>query len=118
MVGNLVENNFRIWDFVLSSEQMDFLVESDSKKESFSNLLENLRKEGYLAKMGESNGELTLSVQKAPESEESNIWINILLFIATIGTTFGVAGYWYLYDGNVLKRSFVLLCTSNYPGCA
>lgn len=104
-VVNSVNEHFYIWDFVVSPEEMEFLVESEKRKNNFSKLLEDLKKQGYLARMEKDNGELSISVSKYPEIEESNIMINIGLFLATIATTFGVAGYWYLYGGNVLKAA-------------
>lgn len=104
-VGNLVDKHFYIWDFVISPEQMKFLVESDEQKKSFSKLLKNLKKKGYLARMQESDEELSLIIQEAPKVEKSNVLINVGLFLATIVSTFLVAGYWFLYDGNVLSAA-------------
>lgn len=104
-VVNLIDKHFFISDFFISSEQKEFLVESETRKKSFSKLLSDLKKEGYIAKMNEANGETKLTVREGPKIEKSNITINILLFLATIVTTFGVAGYWFLYDGNVLKAA-------------
>lgn len=104
-VGNLVDEYFQIWDFRFTSEQMKFIVNGENRKESFSNLLDKLKEIGFIARIEEEAEELKILVQESPEIEESNVLINILLFLATIGTTFGVAGYWYLYDGNVLKAA-------------
>lgn len=104
-VVNSVNERFYIWDFVISPEEMEFSVESEKRKEKFSELLEDLKKQDYLARMEEEDGELSISVRESPEIEESNIMINIGLFLATIVTTFGVAGYWYLYDGNILNAA-------------
>lgn len=102
---NLVNERFYISDFVAASENLRFIVESENRKEVFSDLIEDLREEGYIAKLREDEGELVLLVHKSPEVGESNILINLLLFVATIGTTFGVAGYWFLYDGNILNAA-------------
>lgn len=104
-VVTLVNENFQIWDFQISAENMKFIVETGKQKEGFSELLEKLRKIGYIAKMNKEKNEIKIQVQEAPEIEKSNIWINIALLLATIGTTFGVAGYWYLYDGNIIKAA-------------
>lgn len=100
-----VNEHFEIWDFQMSTENMKFIVENKNQKDSFSKLLEKLKEIGYIARIEEKNDETNILVQESPEIEESNIWINILLLIGTIGTTFGVAGYWGLYDGNILKAA-------------
>lgn len=111
-IVNLVNEQFYISDFVVTSENLKFLVESENRKEAFSSLLESLEEKGYIAKLRENEGELVLVVRERPEVEKSNVLINIVLFIATIGTTFGVAGYWFLYDKDILSAalfSFALL---------
>lgn len=111
-IGNLVNEYFRVWDFVISSEEMEFLVEPENLKEDFPKFLDDIEEEGYIGKIEKDDGELSLQIREEPEIEESNIMINVVLFLATIGTTFGVAGYWFLYDGNILKAglfSFSLL---------
>lgn len=100
-----VNDNFYVWDFVIDPSQMDFLVESEERKESFARILERAEEMGYIARLKNGGGELELTIQEAPKTEESNILINIGLFLATIATTFGVAGYWFLYNGNVLKAA-------------
>ncbi len=105
-VGELVNKYFKVWDFVASSENMEFLVEKEDQKEAFDNLLDDLREINRIAKMEREDGELKILVQDAPEIEESNVKINIILFLATIGTTFGVAGYWGLYRNVVQAALF------------
>lgn len=103
-IGESVEGHFQLLDFVISSDEMEFLVEEENQKEAFKKLLSNLEDLGYIAKMERGDEGLQISVRPAPEIKESNIMINIVLLLATIGTTFGVAGYWYLY-GNVLEAA-------------
>lgn len=104
-VADLVDDEFQIWDFQISQEQMSFIVENKEQKEEFAKLSEELQERDYLAKLEETQGEVVISIQEKPKPEKSNVWINILLLLATIGTTFGVAGYWYLYNGNILKAA-------------
>lgn len=104
-IMDLVNDRFYISDFVADSGNLRFIVESNQGKEAFSSLIEDLREEGYIAKLRKSDGEFVLLVQKSPEVEESNILINIALFLATIGTTFGVAGYWFLYDKDIFSAA-------------
>lgn len=111
-IGNFVNDYFHVWDFVISSDEMEFLVETENLKENFRKFLDDIEEEDYIAKIDETDGELRLQIQEAPEVGESNVMINVALFLATIVTTFGVAGYWFLYHGNVLKAglfSFSLL---------
>ncbi len=102
---NIIGEDFHICDFQISEENMNFSVEREREKNYFSNILEKLQEMDYLVRLDEKNNEINIAIQKMPEVEKSNIWINIILFLATIGTTFGVAGYWYLYDGNILKAA-------------
>ncbi len=104
-VANSIDEYFHVWDFQMSTENMKFIVENETPKKPFSELLEKLKKIGYTARIEKENDEINLLIQESPEIEKSNIWINIVLLIATIGTTFGVAGYWYLYPGNVIKAA-------------
>lgn len=108
-VKRSVDEHFKIWDFKLSVENMEFLVESDDQKKSFSNLLDDLRNVGYIARLVESRKGLSIQVEKSPEVGKSNVWINVGLLFATIATTFGVAGYWFLYGKNVLNAALFSL---------
>ncbi len=104
-VANLIDERFHIWDFQMSTENMKFIIENGEQKDSFSELLEKLKEIGYIARMEEKDNEINILIQEYPEIEKSNVWINIALLIATIGTTFGVAGYWYLYNGSIIKAA-------------
>lgn len=101
-VATLTEKYFKIWDFMTKQNGIEFLVESNEQKKSFSKLLDELKEEGFIARMTEEDGSLVLTVKGAPKPEKSDIRINIVLFLATIVTTFLVAGYWFIYDGNFL----------------
>lgn len=102
-VGSIVETHFYIWDFILTEENMEFLIESENREESFQKALDKLKRKGYIARMDEKNGELMMKVRKQEKTEKSNNLINLVLFIATIGTTVGVAGYWGLYKPDLSK---------------
>ncbi len=88
----LVGKRFEILDFTLSRGKMEFLVEALNPKKSFSSLLGELRRRGYLVAMREHEHKLGLVVAKAPRAGGGNVWINIALLLATLGTTFA-AGY-------------------------
>jgi Zn-dependent protease/DNA-directed RNA polymerase subunit RPC12/RpoP len=91
-IEELVSKRFDIIDFSFGRGRGEFLVEARDPKKSFSKVLGDLRKRGYLAAMREQDGELGLAVIKAPVVEKSNPMINVILILATLGTTF-LAGY-------------------------
>lgn len=120
MVGSLVNKNFYVWDFSMTPQRMEFSVESDDPKESFSNLLGKLDKKGYVAVMRERDEELGLAIRKKPKIEKGRIWVNVVLFLATIGTTFGIAGYLFLYQdflsAGLFSSSLLLILGSHELG--
>ncbi|MBS3815001.1 MAG: site-2 protease family protein [Hadesarchaea archaeon] len=97
-IGELVSDEFHIWDFRMTSKKLEFLIESDAPKEPFSNLLSELREMGYIAALRSNNGDLGIVIQKSPEPDESNVWLNVILFLGTVVTTFLFAGYFLLYN--------------------
>lgn len=105
-IGNLVEELFHIWDFNMTPERIEFLVEPNSLRESFSDLLSRLREIGYIGRMEEQDGETSLIINKVQAIEKENVFVNVALLIATIGTTFGVAGYYFLYHDIVHATLF------------
>jgi membrane-associated protease RseP (regulator of RpoE activity) len=91
-VEKLVDKRFEILDFTLSRGKMKLLVDARDPKKSFSDLLGELRRHGYLVAMREQEHKLGLVVAKAPLAGGGNVWINVALLLATLGTTFA-AGY-------------------------
>ena len=90
----LVAKHFEISDFVASKDRAELEVAARDSKRSFRSLLDSAKRKDYLPVMRGREGELRLMVAKLPKIEKSNVMINILLLVATLGTTFW-AGYWF-----------------------
>ncbi len=96
----LVAKHFDIKDFVAAKNRVELAVAAPNAKRSFRSLLGAAKKKGYLPVMREQEGELKLLMVKSPRVKKENVLINLLLFLATIGTTFFV-GFYFLF-GNTL----------------
>lgn len=96
----LVSQNFEILDFTAGANKIDLEVSSKDLKRSFRSLLAALRRDRYLPIMRERNGDILLSVVKQPKVKPSRIAINLILFVATVISTF-LVGY-YLLFGSLL----------------
>lgn len=112
-IGETVEDVFNIWDFAMTKDQMEFRVDfEENAEESFEKFTEKIESLGYFSKIERENEEVKILIKKQPKIGESNVLINIILFLATIGTTAGVAGYWGLYGpdlGKAVMFSFSIL---------
>lgn len=93
----LITKHFDVIDFVAQDDRIEAEVSARDPKRSFRTLLKVSRPRGYLPVMRERMGELRLVVLKYPKVRPSNIVINILLFCATILTTFA-AGYFLIFE--------------------
>jgi Zn-dependent protease len=96
----LVARCFDIEDFIAAKDRVELAVAAPNAKRSFRSVLDAAKKRGYLPVMREREGELRLLMIKSPRVKKGNVLINLLLFFATIGTTFA-AGYYFLF-GNTL----------------
>lgn len=98
-IGTCIEKRFEVSDFIGTDEHVEFEVSARDVKASFRKLLGELGRKGYLAAIREQKELLKLFVARRPKLKPERVWANILLFIATVGTTFFVG---YLYSGSVL----------------
>ena len=117
-IEKLVDKRFEILDFTLSPSKMKFLVDARDPKKSFLDLLRELKRHGYLVAMREHEHELNLVVAKAPPIEGGNVWINIILLLATICTTFA-AGYFLfenLLDAALFSSALMIILGSHELG--
>ena len=99
----LITKHFEVTDFVAKDNRIEVEVSARDPKRSFRTLLKVFRPRGYLPVMRERMGELKLVVLRYPKVRPSNVVINILLFCATILTTFA-AGYFLIF-GNIAKAA-------------
>ena len=89
----VVSSEFPVQDQFIERGVLSFQIEKiPNFKQAFLRLLEKLKPLGFSPFLRESNGRIILRVLKNPERKPSNILINLVLFIATIFTTF-ISGY-------------------------
>ncbi len=98
---DLVLKNFDVSDMVVLQNKMDFEVTSSNPKRSFRSLLKSLKRFGYLPVMRQQGGELKLMVVKQPPVKAGRIWINLVLFILTVISTF--AAWYFFFDNSVFN---------------
>ena len=85
-----------------------FYLESTPSKESFLKLRDSLIPLDYLPVLRQREKETILTIIPKPPISETHAWINIILFLATLGTTF-LAGYLNavpLVEMGLLKSAF------------
>ena len=99
----LVGKHFEITDFSMTGDRAEFDVLATDTKTSFARTIQELKPRGYWAALREREGELKLFVARHPKPKKENVLINVLMLMATIGTTF-VAGY---YFGGNLTYAFL-----------
>ncbi|MCD6248548.1 MAG: site-2 protease family protein [Hadesarchaea archaeon] len=99
-VEEAIGKRFEILDFSFRRGRGDFLVETRDPSRAFLKTFRAVKKRGFLIAMREREGELHLLTTKAPPVEKSNIATNIVLLLATIGTTL-FAGF-YLSSHNLV----------------
>jgi len=101
-IGTCVEKDFDVHDFVAGEEHAEFEVSTRDVKTSFRKLSGELRGKGYIAAIRRREGWLRLTVTRRPRLKPERVWVNALLFTATVGTTFFVG---HLYSGSLLAAS-------------
>ena len=104
-LGGLLElvcKHFEILDFRGTEMGMEAEVESSDPKRSFLSLSDELEPRGYFVIMRKGEG-IRIFLAKLPPSRTEKIWVNLLLLVATAGTTL-LAG---LYLFKTLASAFV-----------
>lgn len=92
-VKELVSQIFPVKGILEEGEIIHFQLESiPFSKDTFLQLRNSLAPLGYLPVMRRRQKEIILILMPKPRALESRGWINLLLFLATLGTTF-LAGY-------------------------
>ncbi len=86
-----VAKYFTIKSFYVDNETFYFII-YDYDKESFAKLIEDLKTIGYVPFLRKYGADYKIIIARKPEFGKSNIYINIVLFFATIATTI-YAGY-------------------------
>ena len=92
-ITSLVSAEFQVEESVLEHGIPTYVLkEPQETKQAFLGLLEKLKPDGLIAILRRIDGKITLKVIAKPPVKPSNIWINWVLFFATIATTY-VTGY-------------------------
>lgn len=92
-VKELVTHTFPVKGILEEGKVIHFRLESsDFSKDAFLQLRDSLAPLGYLPVMRRRQKEIILLLMPKPPAPESHGWVNLLLFLATLGTTF-LAGY-------------------------
>ncbi len=87
VIENHVSNYFTIKSVHIEPKSFYFIV-YDYSREKFLQLVEDLDKIGYLPFIDEFEDNYKISIANKPESGESKIHLNIILFLATVISTF------------------------------
>ena len=103
-VEAIVSKNFSVMDFDITSDRMQFEIETADTKNSFANAYRELSRHGYMAALRKRDSDLMLLVMRFPHIKKDNVLINFGLILATIATTFAV-GYMLLPSENVLDAA-------------
>ena len=94
---SLVENRFNLLDAYVDVSQMPtFLISQEPVKEKFQEFLHDLRPYNLTAKVRRVGDKLAISIFPKPKLGQPRRMINLLLFIATIGTV-TLASYFLIF---------------------
>jgi membrane-associated protease RseP (regulator of RpoE activity) len=86
-----ISNYFTIKSFHTDGEAFYFIV-NDYKPDKFAGLIEDLDRSGYVPFLSKSEENYKISIVERPERGKSNVYMNLVLFLATVATTI-YAGY-------------------------
>jgi len=114
-----VTRRFEVEDFVATPSRAEFEVRTQDFKGTFSSLLGKIRPKGYLAALREGPSVARLIVMKFPSPPPGHLVVNLVLFLATIVSTF-LAGYYFLFGSVVgaamFSASIMLILTAHELG--
>jgi membrane-associated protease RseP (regulator of RpoE activity) len=91
LLSDIVANYFPILEFINDEDASYYLV-GDYTPQNFSGLVEELDEVGYSPFINPDGPYYRIRLAQKPEQSNSRIHINLLLFLATLGTTL-LAGY-------------------------
>jgi Zn-dependent protease len=99
-IRSLIEYRFKLVDaYVDVTGAATFKVENEPIKDKFIELLSDLANHGLMAKIRKVSDALVISVFPKPKLNPPRKLINLLLFIATVGTV-SVASYLLIFDAD------------------
>lgn len=99
LIKNYVSNYFNIKSTQIEEKALYFIV-WDYDRKKFVQLVDDLDKIGYLPFIDEYEGDYKINIAQKPEHKESRVYINVILFLATIITTV----FWgYMWGGTLIN---------------
>ena len=100
-VRPIVSKYFSIYDTKVGYDHLAFFITMpDDEEKQFNDLRAELKPKGYLPILRSKSGESTLEIIPSPPQKKSKKIINILLLIATIGSTILMGTvHWMGYNG-------------------
>jgi membrane-associated protease RseP (regulator of RpoE activity) len=100
-LNNLVSTRFQIEESLMENNVPTYyLKQPQETKQAFLKLLKDLKPLNLIALLRWRGNRIVLKIVQKPPVKPSNVWVNWLLFLATIGTTF-VTGY--LLSGDMIN---------------
>lgn len=109
-IERIVERHFNVYDYKFQEGIAAFyvsLIDKSLLEEKFDSLRKELQREKYIPFFREKGGENVVFVVSKPEMKTRPVWINIVLFIATVITTVLSGSILFLEKWN-LSEIFVL----------
>jgi len=88
-IYSLVSSEFQVLDYYMEQGILTFHVQTDqNSKEAFLKLYRSLKPAGLLPVLRREAGKEILRIMRKPPVKKSNVMINLILFLATLATTF------------------------------
>ena len=88
-IYSLVSAEFQVLDYYMEHRTLTFHVQTDkNSKKAFLKLYRNLKPAGLLPILRREGEKEILRIMKKPPVKKSNVMINLVLFLATLATTF------------------------------
>jgi len=111
-IYSVVSSEFLVEDYFLEQGVLTFQVQlTPNSKEAFLRLMEKLEPFGLIPVLKKIGGKNVLRTVPKPKAKPSDIRVNILLFLATIATTY-LTGYFVALD---VVRDALEMGGINYP---
>ena len=114
---SLIERKFRVTDvFFDQTGTYAFVVADDPFKQKFVELVNELASDNFIPVIRRENQRLTIRVLRRAPPKQTRPIINLMLFLATIGSIF-VAGYT-LWNSNTFLKEVLLANANGYEQAA
>ncbi|MCK5562259.1 MAG: site-2 protease family protein, partial [Thermoplasmata archaeon] len=119
-IKKIITQYFRVYDTRWSERMAAFYfsldMDPDKLESSFEDLRVNLKTQGFIPRLARESGEHIIYVVRGPKIKKRNIWINILLIIATLFTTTWAGSLLWFGRTTVLENEFDIITPLLNPG--